>query len=243
MIINVDTVYDSDNLQWAIKQAKHQYRTKIESYYASSARDRWGRACKISQIIKGNIAASCPAKRAYQTSEMPSMLNYKASNTGPCMRTPAVPDDCVISLSRNRLTFARPRGQVEYQDTFSKHALTSWQVSSLTQYITGAELPAIQTSIPGGVRGRPKKLSKTQATEAIDWSLCGIIAVALQAVPLGPWNNGTLNSFYPPSHKTAKQNWSYLRWHVNTPHTHTHYICLHTHNMWIRAYWRPSWRM
>ena len=31
---------------------------------------------------------------------MPSMLASKVSNTEPCMRVKAVPDDCVITLSR-----------------------------------------------------------------------------------------------------------------------------------------------
>ena len=64
---------------------------------------------------------------------------FEANNTETCMRAPAVPDDCVITLSVadvsktfNRSTFTRPQGQTEYQDVYSEHALTNWQVSSLT---------------------------------------------------------------------------------------------------------------
>ena len=56
------------------------------------------------------------------------------------MRVSAVPpEDCVIMLSAadvrktfNRSTFTRPQGQMDYQDVYSEHALTNWQVSSLT---------------------------------------------------------------------------------------------------------------
>ena len=63
-----------------IKQAKHQHRTKIESFY---------------------IVAQ---PRAAQWPNLPEKLIdfyacFEASNTETCMRTPAVPDDCVITLS------------------------------------------------------------------------------------------------------------------------------------------------
>jgi hypothetical protein len=45
------------------------------------------------------------------------------------MRAPAVPEDCVITLSADDV--------------------------KVLQYFTGAKLPAIQDLIPGGIRGRP----------------------------------------------------------------------------------------
>jgi hypothetical protein len=38
----------------------------------------------------------------------------------------------------------------------------------MAQYITGAKLPDIQDLYTGGVRERPKKLSKTPVTQVID---------------------------------------------------------------------------
>jgi hypothetical protein len=60
-----------------IKQAKRQYRTKIESYYTSSdARRMW---CE-------------PTRRAFYA-------RFEASNSEACMRAPAVLDNCVLTLS------------------------------------------------------------------------------------------------------------------------------------------------
>ena len=81
---------------------------------------------------------------------VPDELNYfyarvKASNTETCMRASAVPDDCVITLSIADVskTFKQvnihkataPDGLPErYQNvtSWSEHALTNWQVSTLT---------------------------------------------------------------------------------------------------------------
>ena len=54
---------------------------------------------------------------------------FEANNTETCMRAPAVPEDCVITLSAadvlNRSTFTRPQGQTDYQDVYCEHALTN----------------------------------------------------------------------------------------------------------------------
>jgi hypothetical protein len=75
---------------------------------------------------------------------LPDELNYfnalfDSSNTEACMRAPAVPDDCVIMLSIanvsktfKQVNILRMQGQMDYQDVYSEHALTNWQVSSLT---------------------------------------------------------------------------------------------------------------
>uniref|UniRef100_A0A4W5LAU3 Reverse transcriptase domain-containing protein n=1 Tax=Hucho hucho TaxID=62062 RepID=A0A4W5LAU3_9TELE len=68
---------------------------------------------------------------------LPDELNNKASNTETCMRASAVPDDCVITLSAAYVskTYKQVnihKGQTDYQEMYSEHALTNWQVSSLT---------------------------------------------------------------------------------------------------------------
>ena len=68
-----------------IKQAKAQYRIKIESYYTCSD-IRW-------------MWQGLP-----RDASLPDELNafyalFMASNTEACMRAPAVPDDCVIKFS------------------------------------------------------------------------------------------------------------------------------------------------
>jgi hypothetical protein len=49
--------------------------------------------------------------------------------------------------------------------------------------------------MPGGVRERSKKLSKTPATQDTDYSLCYCTASGTNAPSLEA--NRTLNSFYP----------------------------------------------
>ena len=71
-------------LRRTIKQAKCQYRTKIESYYTD---------------YKGKHSRELPSDTT-----LPDELNhfyarFEASNTDACMRASAVPGDCVITLS------------------------------------------------------------------------------------------------------------------------------------------------
>jgi hypothetical protein len=61
-------------LRRTIKEAKRQYRTKIESITPAMTLVGCVRACKLLGTIKGNPAVSYPVTRAYQTSEMPFML-------------------------------------------------------------------------------------------------------------------------------------------------------------------------
>ena len=78
---------------------------------------------------------------------LPDELNYfyahfEASNTETCIWEHQVFRTTVWSHSPqpmwvrplNRSTFTRPQGQMDYQDVYSEHALTNWQVSSLTFY-------------------------------------------------------------------------------------------------------------
>jgi hypothetical protein len=82
-----------------IKQAKRQYRTKIEWYYTSSdARLMWQGLQTITDY-KGRHCRELPSDTS-----LPDELNYfyarfKANNTETCMRESAVPDDRVITLS------------------------------------------------------------------------------------------------------------------------------------------------
>jgi hypothetical protein len=81
-----------------------------------------------------------PSRELPSDASLPDKLNafyarYEASNTEPCLRAPAVPDDCVITLSianvsktfLSKLMFTRLQGQTDYQDAYSEQALTSWQ--------------------------------------------------------------------------------------------------------------------
>jgi hypothetical protein len=81
------------------KKAKHQYRTKIESYYTGSdARRMWQQLQTITDY-KGKHSHELPSDTS-----LPDELNYfyacfEASNAEACMRASAVPDGCVIMLS------------------------------------------------------------------------------------------------------------------------------------------------
>ena len=55
-------------LRRTIKQAKCQYRTKIESYYTGSDAHRMWQGLKTITDYKGNPNVSCPVTQAYQMS-------------------------------------------------------------------------------------------------------------------------------------------------------------------------------
>ncbi|KAM9433498.1 uncharacterized protein ACWYII_017131 [Salvelinus alpinus] len=86
-------------LRRTIKQAKPQYRTKIESYYnGSNARRMWQGLQTITDY-RGKHSRELPSDTS-----IPDELNYfyarfEANNTETCMRAPAVLDDCVLTLS------------------------------------------------------------------------------------------------------------------------------------------------
>ena len=86
-------------LKQTIKQAKWQYRTTIESYYTGSDARRMWQGLKNIMDYKGK-----PNRKLPSDVSLPDELNgfhacFKASNTEACMRAPAVPDNCVITLS------------------------------------------------------------------------------------------------------------------------------------------------
>ena len=82
-------------LRWTIKQAKRQYRTKIESCLKLVG---CGRACNITDY-KGKHSRKLPSDTS-----LPDELNnfytrFEANTTETYMRASAVPDDYVITLS------------------------------------------------------------------------------------------------------------------------------------------------
>jgi hypothetical protein len=86
-------------LQRTIKQAKLQYRTKIESYNTCSNARRMWQALQTITDYKGKQSQVLPSDTS-----LPEELNYfyvrfEANNTETCMRAPAVLEDCVITLS------------------------------------------------------------------------------------------------------------------------------------------------
>jgi hypothetical protein len=86
-------------LQRTIKQAKHQYRTEIESYYTGSNACRMWQGLQTITDYKGKHSRELPSDTS-----LPDKLNYfyarfEASNTEACMRASPVPDDCVSTLS------------------------------------------------------------------------------------------------------------------------------------------------
>ena len=126
-------------LRRTIKQAKRQYRAMIESYYTGSeARLMW-QGLQIITDYRGNPRRKLPSDTSLPGKLNAFYANFEASNTEACMRAPIVPYNCVIRLSVAYVTmtfkqvkFTRPQGQTDYQDMYSKHAWTNWQVSSLT---------------------------------------------------------------------------------------------------------------
>ena len=94
---NLDAYKES--LQRTIKQAKRQYRTKIESYYAGSNARRMWQGLQAVTEYEGKHSRELPSDTS-----IPDELNYfyarfEVSNTETCMRSSVVPNDCVITLS------------------------------------------------------------------------------------------------------------------------------------------------
>ena len=80
-------------LRRSIKLAKHQYRTEIEFYYSGSESRRMWQGLQIITDYKGK-----PSHKLPSDTSLPNKLNafyagLVASNTEPCVRAPAVPDD------------------------------------------------------------------------------------------------------------------------------------------------------
>ena len=82
-------------LQRTIKQAKRQYRAKIEPYYTGSDTRLIWQGFQTITDYKGKHSRELPS----DTSLNHFYVRFEESNTEACMRTSAVPDDCVIMLS------------------------------------------------------------------------------------------------------------------------------------------------
>ena len=86
-------------LRRTIKQAKRQYRTKIESYYTGSdARQMW-QGLQTIMDYKGKHSCKLPRDMCLPDELNSFYARFKASNTEAFMRASAVPEDCVITLS------------------------------------------------------------------------------------------------------------------------------------------------
>ena len=76
-----------------------QYRNEIESYYTGSdARQMWQGLQTITDY-KGKHSQELPSDTSLQDELIYFYACFEASSTETCMRAPAVPEDCVITLS------------------------------------------------------------------------------------------------------------------------------------------------
>ena len=88
-------------LRRTIKQAKHRYRTKIESYYTGPDFHRMWQGLQTITDYKGKHSHELPSDTS-----LPDKLNYfyacfENSNTEACMKASAVPDDCTSHQLRS----------------------------------------------------------------------------------------------------------------------------------------------
>ena len=77
-------------LRRTIKQAQRQQRTKIESYYTG---------LQTIMDYKGKSSRELPCDVSFPDKLNAFYAHFETSNTEPCVRAPAVLDDCVILLS------------------------------------------------------------------------------------------------------------------------------------------------
>ena len=82
-----------------IKQAKHQYRTKIELYYTGSEARRMWQGLQTITDCKGKQSRELPSDTSLPDEQNYLYTCFKANNTETCMTAPAVPEDGVITLS------------------------------------------------------------------------------------------------------------------------------------------------
>ena len=87
------------DFQRAIKQPKSQYRTKIESCYAGSDALQMWQGLQTITDYKGKPYHELPSDASLSDKLKFFYARFEASNIEPCMRAPAILDDCVILLS------------------------------------------------------------------------------------------------------------------------------------------------
>ena len=85
-------------LRRTIKQAKRQYRTKIESYYTGSDARRIWQGLQTITDYKGKHSRGLPSDTSLPD-ELNSYAHFEAYNTETSMRKPAVLEDCLITIS------------------------------------------------------------------------------------------------------------------------------------------------
>jgi hypothetical protein len=95
---------------WTIEQAKHQYRTKIESYYTGSDARRMWQGLQTITDYKGKHSWELPSDTS-----LPDELNnfyarFEASNTETCMRAWSRSPQSLWVRPLNRSIFTRPTG-------------------------------------------------------------------------------------------------------------------------------------
>ena len=86
-------------LRRTIKQAKRQYRAKIQSYYTGSDARRMWQGLQTITDYKGKHSRKLPSDASLPDELNAFYARFNASNTEACMRAPAVPDNCLIMLS------------------------------------------------------------------------------------------------------------------------------------------------
>ena len=86
-------------LQLIIKQAKSQYRAKIESYYTGSDARRMWQGLQTITDYREKHSREMPSDTSLPDELNHFYVRFEASNTEACMRASAVPDDCVITVS------------------------------------------------------------------------------------------------------------------------------------------------
>jgi hypothetical protein len=89
----------SYTLRRTIKQAKRQYMIKIESYYTDSATHRMWQGLKTITDYKGKPSQELPSDVSLPDELNAIYARFKAINNEAFLRAPAVPDDCVITLT------------------------------------------------------------------------------------------------------------------------------------------------
>ena len=77
----------------------HQYRTKIESYYTGSDAHRVWQGLQTITDYKGKHSQELPSDTSLPYELNNLYARFEANNTETCMRAPAVPEDCVVTLS------------------------------------------------------------------------------------------------------------------------------------------------
>ena len=86
-------------LRRTIKQAKRQYRIKIEYCYTCSDARRICQGSKTIKDYKGKLRRELPSDASLPDELNAFYARFKASNTEACTRALAALDDCVITIS------------------------------------------------------------------------------------------------------------------------------------------------